>query len=108
VRDERRLSYQLGALFNGTKIQSPIAVAGYQGFTYDNGVSALDAANGFVNSKIRLLTKNDEFTHWGPGAWNAKTHVSSAPPAPTRSTRTRTTTSTSITSRTTTRSRRRS
>ena len=77
VRDDRYVLLRNAGLGGAPYHIQPIqTVAGYQGFTFDSnpGAAAQDLVSFVNNGGVSLVTKNDEFYAWGPGAWNAKTY----------------------------------
>ena len=51
-------------------IQSSLNVAGYQGFTFDSGVSPSTDFTNFINSGTRITNRTDQFVAWDNRAWN--------------------------------------
>ena len=71
VRNNTRFSYETqgygGSLYD---IQDPINVAGYAGFTFDNGLTPAEDLNRFIGSRVYLDTKSDAFVKFDDRSWN--------------------------------------
>jgi len=75
LQTRRRLDSYLafvtaGYLGSPYHLQDPVSVAGYGGFTFDNGVPTATDLNNFVNSKVRLDNRNDVYVRGDGRAFN--------------------------------------